>query len=75
MEGAADQELANGRGGVPRGTGLPPICGGGLTGKKRMEEGGGCSSSTVLDSKEPPAEAAIQRLDGLEQQPGMWLTD
>lgn len=33
MEGAADQKLANGGGGVPRGAGLPPVCGG----KRRVQ--------------------------------------
>lgn len=67
MEGAADQKLANGRGGVPLGRGASPRL---WRKKKGGNKGGGCSSSIVLDSKglpvlppPPPAEEAINRLN------------
>lgn len=63
MEGAADQKLANGGGGVPWGTGLPLVCCEGAAVRKEIK-GGGCGSQFVLDSKVlpgPPAEEAIDR--------------
>lgn len=59
MGGAADQKLANGGGGVPRGTGLPPVCGGGGVKKKGAVRQ---LFSTPWSCLIPPAEEAVNRL-------------